>query len=405
MQSQPFDHSQETGVKENISIWIKKNGGYLAIVCGHIGYLMLQLSLVHYSNLDLEDYVLPWYTILKSTGISAIATSFSNYSPPYQYLLWAVSRLGIQSDLLSIKLISIAASYIAALFVFIIVLQVYHKKTVAWLAYFAALFAPTVWMNAARWGQVDILYTTILLGSLLSFIKKKPSLAMAAFGLALAVKLQAVFLGPFILGLFFAGQINWRSIAIALICYLSAWLPAIICGLPIKSLIDIYLMQYSYYSGSLSMLAGNWYVFFPHIGYQSGLLIGFGLALLFGLAVAWLVYKQRDTLTTEAITRLATLSLMVVPFLLPKMHNRYFFAADVFTIVVAFVNPHLYFLPILIQAASLITYTPFLVGAWVFPLWLAATFNLLIIIILVASIINPNFLMRKNRLVQAIPPP
>jgi len=49
--------------------------------------------------------------------------------------------------------------------------------------------------------------------------------------------------------------------------------------------------------------------------------------------------------------------------LLPKMHERYFYPADVFSLVAAFFIPEIWFVPIAYQVISLLSYTPFLLGA------------------------------------------
>lgn len=56
-------------------------------------------------------------------------------------------------------------------------------------AFAAMLFAPTVFLNGAHWGQSDIIYATFRL-------VKSDLRARVCFGNALAIKLQAVWLAP-----------------------------------------------------------------------------------------------------------------------------------------------------------------------------------------------------------------
>ena len=56
----------------------------------------------------------------------------------------------------------------------------------------------------------------------------------------------------------------------------------------------------------------------------------------------------------------ATVSLMLAPFLLPKMHDRYFFAADLCSIALAFIIPRLWFVPVGLQISSTLAYVPIL---------------------------------------------
>jgi Gpi18-like mannosyltransferase len=71
--------------------------------------------------------------------------------------------------------------------------------------------------------------------------------------------------------------------------------------------------------------------------------------------------------------QLALISVLVVPYLLPKMHERYFFAADVISIIFGFYYPRYFFVPIIINLVSLFSYFPYLmlqhgVGVQIFSL-------------------------------------
>jgi Gpi18-like mannosyltransferase len=60
------------------------------------------------------------------------------------------------------------------------------------------------------------------------------------------------------------------------------------------------------------------------------------------------------------VVKLALVSALLVPFTLPHMHERYFFAADVISIIYAFYRPKRFFVPIIVGGASLFSYFPFL---------------------------------------------
>jgi Gpi18-like mannosyltransferase len=51
-----------------------------------------------------------------------------------------------------------------------------------------------------------------------------------------------------------------------------------------------------------------------------------------------------------------------MPYFLPKMHDRYFFMADVLSIVFAFYFPRYFWIPIVVQLSSLFSYTFMLRG-------------------------------------------
>jgi len=62
----------------------------------------------------------------------------------------------------------------------------------------------------------------------------------------------------------------------------------------------------------------------------------------------------------RALTAIATT--LVCPFLLPSMHERYFYTADVFTMLLPFWNPRRWWVPLAIGAASTLSYGNYLFG-------------------------------------------
>src|SRR5205814_981863 len=56
----------------------------------------------------------------------------------------------------------------------------------------------------------------------------------------------------------------------------------------------------------------------------------------------------------------ALLSVLLLPYFLPGMHERYFYAADVFSLIYVFYRPQRWWAACLIQLASAFTYLPYL---------------------------------------------
>jgi hypothetical protein len=56
----------------------------------------------------------------------------------------------------------------------------------------------------------------------------------------------------------------------------------------------------------------------------------------------------------------AAVSTAMIPFFLPKMHERYFYLSDVILLLLAFYTPRLWLLPYLSQLISTITYSIYL---------------------------------------------
>ena len=81
------------------------------------------------------------------------------------------------------------------------------------------------------------------------------------------------------------------------------------------------------------------------------------------LAAACLaVCMKREALSQESTVLFALLVLSLVPYCLPKMHERYTFGADVLSLVAAAYNPQRIVLPLLFGLASYISYTAGLPG-------------------------------------------
>ncbi|MBV5323688.1 hypothetical protein JZU51_02945, partial [bacterium] len=74
-------------------------------------------------SLDMKAYLLPWYDYIAAHGAwASLGEEFSNYTPPYLYLL-ALATLtnGILSKVTAIKLISILFDFFNACLIYRIV--------------------------------------------------------------------------------------------------------------------------------------------------------------------------------------------------------------------------------------------------------------------------------------------
>ena len=73
-------------------------------------------------------------------------------------------------------------------------------------------------------------------------------------------------------------------------------------------------------------------------------------------------------MTPQLILQLCLLSLIMTPFFLPKMHNRFFYTADVLAIAYAFYYPRRYYVAVAVSFASFFAYQPFLFKKNMLPL-------------------------------------
>ncbi len=367
--------------------------------------LLLRFSLAEFKSGDFNIFLHGWYSHIKNDGHwTTLAKQFSQYNPPYLYLLTLFSYLPYK-DLYVIKLVSTVFDYVAAFWVYQLVKQRYNSMFLAWLGFLAVTFTPTVVLNSSLWAQCDSIYSSFLLGSLFFMMQltKTPAnnhrlvlkyslLSIVFFTLAFSFKLQAIF---FILPLLFLlakGKIPWYLWLVMPVLYLLVLLPNNLLGAPWIDLLSIYTKQVDLHP-NLTSGAPTAYAFLPgapiKIAGRAGVIFASAIIVFF----AWLLSVIRVNFTREAVMRIALLSVLLVPYFLPRMHERYFYAADLISIVFAFYFPRRWFIPLGIIGISLFSYRAFLFGVpSSFTLETLALAMGVIIIILVRDLVRYHLL-------------
>ena len=324
---------------------------------GVLAALAVRWPLLPNESNDYGGHASVWYDFIVANGyFAAFEHDFYNYSPPYLYVLAAFAfLLPWLPKLLAVKALPLVFEVFLALLAHRCVRLRYPESNgKPLLAALAVLFAPTVILNGAYWGQADVTYTVPLLACLYFFLRERPGAAFAAFGLAFAFKAQALFLLPALLWIAakrgpekaFAP----RHLLLAPLVWLLSLVPPWLTGRPFYDLLAIYPSQTTEHRELTMALANpyqwisdDWYAWWP---------LGAALtaAVVWGLTVA--IRRSRAALTGELLVTLSTLSLLLVPYLLPKMLGRYFFPADVFTILLAFWRPRFWYAPIALGLVS-----------------------------------------------------
>ena len=352
----------------------------LLVAGGLVLAAAVRYPLLSHESADFFVYLRPWYDFIRLNGhFAALQHDFSNYSVPYLYLLTLCSLLAPSLvQLLAIKVVSIAFDFSLAWFVFLVVrLRFRESRTTPILAGLAALLFPTVVVNSAMWAQADTIYTTFLVAGLYFVLRRRPAGAFLAWGLAFSLKAQAVFLLPLFYWLRQRQAISLRSVWLAPAAYLAALLPAWFLGRPFYDLLLVYFAQ----AGEVTDLVleapnlyqwipADWYPFWP---------LGVLLTVAAVLGIGALVRRSRAEITNEIVVSLAAFSVLLVPFLLPKMHDRYFFPADLFTLLLAFWRPRFFPAPIVVGGCSLAVYVVFLTYREIVPAPLLSVAMLLVL--------------------------
>ncbi len=357
----------------------------LIVLVGVILAVVLRYLLLNFKSIDFLNYTRVWYNAIREGGFSSFSQSFSNYNVPYLYLLYLVIRFfPALPSLIATKIPSLLADFVMAWLTYRIVRIRYGNSMIPMLAAFAVLFAPTIVLNSAFWGQADALYTAALVACLYCLLLRREVWAMIMFGLSLAFKAQGVFLLPLLVALAARRETYWRHLLLVPTVMFVALLPAWAAGRSLVDLLLIYPAQAGQYE-QLSMHAPSMFAWIPDTGrnypyfYPVGLLAAAAAAFAYVL----LIFRSRAKLTPSLLVELAAISVMLMPFVLPKMHERYFYPADVLTILLAFYRPRLFFVPIAMSIISFFAYEPTLFNAEPVPM-AALAFGVLALLIVLA---------------------
>ena len=79
-----------------------------------------------------------------------------------------------------------------------------------------------------------------------------------------------------------------------------------------------------------------------------------------------------------------------LPFFLPSMHDRFFYAAEVFAIIFAFMKPKYFYIPVLIMLSSLSSYSGYLFNSNFFDLRYNSVLMFITFVILMFTFYREN---------------
>ena len=343
----------------------------LGIVILALALLTLRVLLwrVGNSNFDMATAYLVWQQYLIEHGRwHALRQPIGMYFPAYYELTTVTSYLDGHLDRFAqIKIISFCFDIFAAGVAYMLVGRITRRDrrqgpSAAQLAApFTILAGPTVILNGAVWGQCEIVFTSFLLLSAWAVIAEMGALAALFFGFALAFKLQAVFLAPFIFAMVLARRIRWQHLLLVPV----GWVVALIAPILNGARIADYLLQPGSQAGAFPVLAidiGNpwalaqWLGLSERVGLPIGLVVT--VALFFALGLWGSKAAFRGATNTLA---LAAFSAQTMPYFMPKMGDRYFFTGEIFLCVLSCVDLAFALPAGLVIGASLLTYGEYFV--------------------------------------------
>jgi Gpi18-like mannosyltransferase len=318
--------------------------------------LIVRISLMDYLSGDYDDFLSGWVWYMQDNSFSTVmSANFGDYMPPYLYFIYFVSRSGLP-DMYMIKLVSIAFDYLAAYFVMKLVGLKFKSLGVQIAALLLALWGPTVLLNGAYWAQCDSIYTSFALGGLFYALDRKPYRALACFGITFAFKLQAIFILPIMLPLFGARRISIKHVLMFPLAYVAMMLPAALAGKTLSGFLAVYEAQLTNYPELVKGAPSVFNLLPKIISYRIFSNVGVYLTLAVSVTLCGLLYAQGARLTDQHLLSAAMTLTMLMPLLLPCMHERYFYIADVLGVAYLICNPRRWYIPCTVIFASFASY-------------------------------------------------
>lgn len=363
----------------------------LALLPVGLALLLRTLLLDHITD-DYVTFLSDWAAFFRENGgWAAVALPKGNYTAPYLYFLAAISYLPFY-DLYLIKLFSILFDVILAWGGCRLVQALVPGDRYRGAAAFCLLLLlPTVILNASAWAQCDAIYAALCLHGLAAGLEGRPRSSAFLAGLAFACKLQTVFLLPVWAVLWMSRRTRFRYLLwFPAACVLSI-LPALALGKPLADALGVYFGQAAEYSAYLTLNAPSLYALIPYnaqinvaLAARAGILAAFVLVL--GI-LGWLLLRRRD-LSRRAVFLAGVVFAIGIPLLLPHMHDRYFFLADVLTLTWACTARRGILPAVLTQIASLGAYHAYLLLRYAFPMGLGAVLLLLALVWSLSSLVH-----------------
>lgn len=292
--------------------------------------------------------------------------------------------------MLKFKLLSVVFDYIGAAVCCLLVKKLLknnkNSKVIATITYSLVLFIPTVILNSSAWAQCDIIYATFILFSIYYLLDKKYFKSFLLYGISIAFKLQAIFIFPLYIILYF----NRKSFSVVNFCIIPIvniiiYIPALLLGRQLNLLWNIYFNQISEYT-SLTLNFPNIYNLF----YGNQLFRKVGIIftiIIIGILLLYTLNKKIE-LTDIQMIELALLLILVETYFLPSMYDRYMFLADILSIVYFMIRKKGIIVPIIIITMSLNVYMTFLFGITPIPIKVSAIIQFFVLIKVLIEFLN-----------------
>ena len=324
----------------------------LAMACA--AAMLARVSFIDHVSSDYEIYLSDWLARFGAVSFSeGMKQNIGEYNVLYQYILFIITRLGVPA-LYAVK----AVTFVGDAFLAGAAAHLAGKggrQSAAALC--AVLLLPTCVIDGGMFAQCDSLYAACAMWGLCHALSGRRTQSAVCFALSLAFKLQAVFILPVAAVLWCGRRLRLADALTFLGTLVLCALPALAGGKSVQQILSIYIGQTGLYHG-LTYNAASFFGLMNTAGLDPYAYGNFGMALAIGALALLLACAapRAERMDGWDYLHLSLLMVLLMVFLLPRMHERYFFMADILAVTLAAKDRRAILPAALITLASLSTY-------------------------------------------------
>lgn len=409
--------------------WLERpKTGTLAFVGGFAALSMLaRVSMLDFVTADYVSFLTAWVDMFRQGGFATLASNVGDYNLLYQYILLLIAKTPLH-DLYLIKLVTVIFDYLLALTMMRAAGRFGGEKAKL-PVFLLMMILPTTLLGGSCWGQCDSVYAFFVVSSLYLLATDRPTRSAIMLSVAFAFKLQTIFFFPVVLLGLLHKKFKLRHALAFFAAYVVTMIPALVAGRGFIDALSVYANQsMGQYYDRLTYNAPNLYLFFPMLEFASSQeftwmryiegIDGKGLngyldpnlfpdlqhAALYACVVLtlivviyWLIHYKE--ITMDMTLPFALFFALFLPFVMPKIHERYFYLADMLSILYAASRRDRRFMPLLVVGASLMSYVPYLMRQRPIDERVLALMMLLALVVVSRDILMK---MRENRAALAV---
>ena len=299
-------------------------------------FIIILVILIKFLFLDIKSpdyntFLSKWFDkIIELRNVDALKHTIGDYPDSYMFILILGTYI-TRNSVLYIKIVSIIFDFVIFIFGYKIIKN--FDKDLAIKKSWILLIIPGIIVNSAVLGQCDSIFSAFILIFIYYILKGKNKLALLFLGISFSFKLQALFVAPILIYLLYTKKIKMFDIIFILIGFIIPFIPSIVYGKGLIENIKILLFQTSEYNYFVKSCP-NIYSLFCLNYMEINVILKYILSLIvIIISVIICLNKTSCKYSDKVFLKKLTLLSLIVPFLLPSMHDRYFYLANILIII------------------------------------------------------------------------